>query len=247
VVIVNETLAHQYWPGQDPTGKRVQFGRGCDQGQGTEAEIVGVVKDARYASLDQLMRPYVFFPLDQRFAGYLALVIQTEGNPAGWAVVLRKELHSVDSRLHIYEIDALSDQIDKSLWQARWEASLLGGFGMLALAVASVGLYGVIAFTATQRTREFGIRLALGAQRREVLQLVTGDALAMALVGIGLGATISFASTNLLRGFLYGLSPTDAVTFAGAALLWTAVSLVASAVPAYRATQIDPLVALRDE
>jgi ABC-type antimicrobial peptide transport system permease subunit len=137
--------------------------------------------------------------------------------------------------------------MDKSLWQTRWEASLLGAFGMLALLIASVGLYGVIAFGARQRTREFGIRMALGAQRRDVLRLVTGDSLTIALVGIALGVMVSLASTNLLRGFLYGLSPTDTVTFAGAALLWTAVSLIASAVPAYRATKVDPLTALRYE
>jgi ABC-type antimicrobial peptide transport system permease subunit len=208
---------------------------------------VGVVKDAQYASLDMSVRPYVFFPLEQRFVGYLALIIRTERNPVGWAAVLRKELRGVDGRLRIYDIDALSDQMAKSLWQTRWEASLLGAFGMLALLIASVGLYGVIAFGTRQRTREFGIRMALGAQRRDVLRLVTGDSLTIALVGIALGVMVSLASTNLLRGFLYGLSPTDTVTFAGAALLWTAVSLIANAVPAYRATKVDPLTVLRYE
>jgi ABC-type antimicrobial peptide transport system permease subunit len=137
--------------------------------------------------------------------------------------------------------------MDKSLWQARWEASLLGAFGILALLIASVGLYGVLAFAANQRTREFGIRMALGAQRRDVLQLVTGDALTITFAGVGLGLLLSLASTNLLRGFLYGLNPTDATTYAVAALLWTAVSLVASGVPAYRATRVDPAIALREE
>jgi len=247
VVIVNESLARRYWPKQDPVGNRIRVGDGCDKGYGTVAEIIGVAKDAQYASLDTSARPYVFYPFEQHFVGYVALVIQTEYNPAGLAPMLRKELRGVDNRLRIYDIDALSDQIDKSLWQTRWEASLLGAFGILALLIASVGLYGVIAFAAKQRTREFGIRMALGAQRRDVLQLVTRDALAMTLTGIGLGLLVSLASTNLLRGFLYGLSPTDAVTYAGAVLLWTAVSLVASCVPAYRATRIDPSIALREE
>jgi ABC-type antimicrobial peptide transport system permease subunit len=208
---------------------------------------VGVVKDARYASLDQFARPYVFFPLDQHFVGYLSLVLKTSSNPVGWADRLRKELHAVHGRLHVYEIDALSDQMDRSLWQARWEASLLGAFGVLALAVAAVGLYGVIAFAATQRMREFGIRMALGARRREILGLVAGDAMTIAAVGIGLGVMVSLASTKLLRGFLYGLSPTDTVTFLGAAVLWVFVSLMASAMPAFRATRVDPVVALREE
>ncbi|MGI8743418.1 MAG: ABC transporter permease [Bryobacteraceae bacterium] len=247
VAIVNESLARQYWPGQDPVGNRIRLGNRCDKGLGTLAGIVGVAKDAQYASLDTAVRPYVFYPFEQHFVGYVALVIQTEYNPAGLASALRKELRGVDSRLRIYDIDALSDQMDKSLWQTRWEASLLGAFGILALLIASVGLYGVIAFAANQRTREFGIRMALGADRRAVLQLVTGDALTVTLAGVGLGLLVSLASTNLLRGFLYGLSPTDAIAYAGAALLWTAVSLVASCVPAYRATRVDPSIALREQ
>ena len=248
VVIVNETLAHQYWPGQDPIGQHIRFGNRCDQqGEGTLAEIVGVANNSRYPSLDPVTRPYIFIPLDQRFVGYLALIVQTSHNPAAWADTLRKELHASDGRLHVYEIDALLDQIDKSLWQARWEASLVGVFGALALMVASVGLYGVIAFAVTQRTREFGIRLAVGAQRREILQLVTTDALVIALTGVALGVIVSLASTKLLRSLLYGLSPTDTPTFAAAAFLWTAVALLASGIPAYRATKVDPLVTLRDE
>jgi putative ABC transport system permease protein len=247
VVIVNESLARRYWPRQNPVGNRIRVGDGCDKGQGTVAEIVGVAKDAQYASLNTAVQPYVFYPFGQHYVGYVALVMRTEYNPAGLASVLRKELHGVDSRLRIYDVDTISDQLNKSLWQVRWEASLLGAFGILAVLIASVGLYGVIAFTAKQRIREFGIRMALGAHRSDVLQLVTGDALLLALAGVGLGVVGSLVSTNLLRGFLYGLSPTDAATYAGAALLWTAVSLVASCVPAYRATRVDPAIALREE
>lgn len=118
---------------------------------------------------------------------------------------------------------------------------------MLALLIASVGLYGVIAFAARQRTREFGMRMALGAQKGDVLRLVTGQALAITLAGVALGLLLSLASTHLLRGFLDGLSPTDPVTYAAVALLWTVVSLFASAVPAYRATTVDPVIALREE
>ncbi len=247
VVIVNESLQRRYWPEQNPVGNRIRVGDGCEKGQGTVAEIVGVAKDAQYASLNTSAEPYVFYPFGQHYVGYVALIIRAEYNPAELASGLRKELREVDSRLRIYDVDAVSDQIDKSLWQARWEASLLGAFGILALLIASVGLYGVMAFAANQRIREFGIRMALGAQRRDVLQLVTGDALAITFVGIGTGLLLSLGSTTLLRSFLSGLNPTDPATYAGAALLWTAVSLAANCVPAYRATRVDPAIALREE
>ncbi len=247
VVIVNQAFARRYWPDSDPIGRRIRVGDGCDQGRGTLAGIVGIAKDAQYASLEQSARPYVFIPLEQRFVGYVALVIQTEYNPAGLASILPKELRGVDGRLRVYEVDGLSNQMDKALWQTRWVASLLGSFGILALAIASVGLYGVMAFATRQRAREFGIRLALGARRNDVLRLVTGDALTITLAGVVLGLVVSLAFTHLLRGFLYGLSPTDATTYGGAALLWIAVSLGASWVPAYRATRVDPSVTLREE
>ncbi|MGA7926757.1 MAG: ABC transporter permease [Candidatus Sulfotelmatobacter sp.] len=247
VLIVNETLARRYWPGQDPIGNRIRVGDGCEKGQGTTAEIVGIAKDAQYAALGPAVQPYIFYPFEQHFVRYVALVIQTDNNPVGLASVLRRELRGVDSRLRIYDVDTLSDQIGKSLWQTRWEASLLSGFGVLALLIAAVGLYGVIAYAARQRTREFGIRMALGAQGRDVLRLVTSDALAITLAGVAVGLAISLATTNLLRGFLYGLSPTDVATYTVAALLWTVVSLVASCVPACRATRVDPAVTLREE
>lgn len=227
VAIVNEALARRYWPGKDPIGTRIRFGDGCDRGQGTVAEIVGVAKDAQYASAGTMIQPYIFYPFEQHFVGYIALVIRTRYAPATLASVLPKELRGVDSRLRIYAVDTLSGEMDKSLWQRRWEASLLSMFGALALMLASVGLYGVIAFAARQRMREFGIRIALGAQRRDVLHLVTGDALSMTLLGVGGGILISLALTNLFRSFLYGLSPADPATYTGAGLLWVAVSLIA--------------------
>ena len=247
VAIVNETLARRYWPRQDPIGARIRFGDGCGRGLGTVAEIVGVAKDAQYASGGTILQPYIFYPLEQHFVGYVALVLKTKYDPAALAATLRKELRSVDSRLRIYAIDTLSAEMDKSLWQARWEASLLGMFGALALVIASVGLYGGIAFVAKQRMLEFGIRIALGAQRRDVLRLVTSDGLMVALFGVGIGILVSLALTNLFRGFLYGLSPADPATYIGAGLLWVAVSLIASCVPAYRAARVDPSVTLREE
>ena len=247
VAIINEALARRYWPGGNAVGKRVRIGRGCERGEGGRAKIVGVVKNALYTSLDSNERPYVFLPIEQRFAPYVALLARTGGNPMRYATVLRNELRRLDGRLRIYEIDAIEDEMDQSLWQVRWEASVLGAFGALALVLAIVGLYAVIAFGARQRVREFGIRIALGARGRDILRLVIGDGLALALVGVCLGLVCSVLFTRLLRSFLYGLSPTDGATFTAVALVWTAVALLASCVPAYHSTRVDPLSSLRCE
>ncbi|HUA20426.1 MAG TPA: ABC transporter permease [Bryobacteraceae bacterium] len=247
VVIVNEVLAQRYWPHGNAVGSRVRIGSGCEKGRGTPAEVVGVAKDAMYASLDSKERPFVFLPVEQRFAGFVALLVRTGGDPGPYAAALRTELRQLDGRLRVYGIDGLADETDQALGPMRLEASLLGAFGALALVVAAVGLYGVIAFGASQRTQEFGIRMALGARRSDVLRLVIGDALMLALVGVCLGTVASLLLTPFLRSFLYGLSPTDGATFAGVALLWTAVALLASAVPAYHSTRVDPAASLRCE
>lgn len=249
VVIINDALARRYFAGQDPIGRHVRVGDGCDQGRdkGLDAEIVGVAKDARYGSLDRPPQPYVFLPFTQHFAGYVAMLVRTADEPATQASAIRKLLLDLDHRLRIYEVTTLPDQVDKSLWPVRSEASLLGAFGVLALLLAAVGLYGVVASAVRQRTREFGVRMALGARRRDVVGLVLVNALVVTGAGVALGLAGSLAFTRLLRGYLYGLSPTDAVTFCGAALLWLAVALVASYVPARRGMRVDPTVALRYE
>jgi predicted permease len=242
VAIVNETLAGRY-----PLGSRIRISEGCDQGRGRIAEVIGVVKDAQYGSLDPDPHPYVFIPFDQRFVGYIALVVRTRSDPRELASVLPIELRKMDDRLRIYETETVATQFETSLWRIRWQASLLSGFGSLSLLIASVGLYGVIAYAARQRTREFGIRLAIGAQRRDVLQIVMGDALVLASCGIGFALPISLSCTRLLRSFLFGISATDPKTYLAAALLWTAVALIAASIPAYRATKVDPSTVLRDE
>ncbi len=247
VVIVNDALARRYWPNQNPLGRRLRIGDGCDKGKGQSVEIVGVVKDTKYASLDESPQPYVYIPFDQHFVGFTALVIKTEGDPSRLASTIRKELLRLDRRARIYDVDTLPHQVERSLWQVRWEATLLGAFGLLALLLAAVGLYGVIAYAMSRRTHEIGIRIALGAQQSDVLRLILTNGLALTFAGVGLGVAVSVIVTRLLHSFLYGLSPTDSVTFAASALLWTAVALVACYIPARRATKVDPMVALRHE
>jgi predicted permease len=245
VVIVNDMLAQKYFPGQNSVGMRIRVGSDCGQGKGSEAEIIGVVKDARYATLDPLSRPYVFFPVAQRYTGYTGLLVRTQNSPAALGGVIRRKLTALDSKLRIYEVISLNQQMDDSLWQVRWEAGLLTAFGALALLLAAIGLYGVISSVVTQRTAELGIRMALGANRYQVLNVIIKDVLGLTGVGIAIGLGTALVLTRLLRNLLYGLSPTDPVTLVGAVLLWIAIASLASYTPARRAISINPIETLR--
>lgn len=248
VAIINQTVARTYFPRQSPVGMRIRVGQGCAQGAGSELEIVGVAKDARYAATrDALAKPYVFFPLAQHYAGYTALLVRTGNAPAALAPVIRKKLLDLDTRLRIYEVIGLKQQMDDSLWEVRWEAGLVTGFGILALILATVGLYGVISSVVAQRTRELGIRMALGAKRHQVLRVIMNNALILTGIGILMGLLAAMALTRVLRGLLYGLSPTDPVTFLVAVLLWICIAAIASYIPARRAVSINPLETLRHQ
>lgn len=248
VVIVNEVLAERYWPGGNAVGKTICVGRECERGAGVRAEIVGIARNAAYSSLDSAARPFLFIPIEQNFAAYVSVLIRTgDAFTSDTPQRLRQALRQVDDRLRVYEIGTIDDQMAQSLWQLRWEASVLGAFGALALLVAVVGVYAVFSFSAGQRVREFGIRIALGAAGRDVLWLVIGDGLALGLAGVSIGLVCSVACTWLLRGFLYGLSPTDETTFGLVIVVWFAIIVVASCVPAYRSTRVDPAASLRCE
>jgi predicted permease len=246
VVIVNETMARRYWPDQDPVGKTLLLG--CDVKQPrTMTEVAAVVKDAKYGSLEEEPRPLVYRALAQAWVGFVALIVETTGEPGAFGANLRDIMRGLDPDLRIYEIRTLEQYGEESLWKVRWQASLLGAFGLLALALASVGLYGVVAYTVAQRTREIGVRMAMGAQRADVLWMVLSRGLRLTAVGIAIGLALSAASTRMLRSLLYGMSPLDPVAFAAAALGWTAVAMLASYLPARRAMRVDPVAALRWE
>ena len=247
VVVVNDILRHRYFPGQSAIGKRLRVGCECESGKCYDADIIGVVRNAKYANLDQPAEPYVFVPITQHFARYVSLLIRTQVERVDLAPDLRTNLLRLDPRLQVYEVDPLSDQIDHSFWLLRWETSLIGGFGGLALVLAAVGLYGIVSTSVTQRTKEIGIRMALGARREDVLQLILASVLGLTLTGVAVGLGGSFLITRLFQGRLYGLSPTDPTTFAGSVLMWAAVALIASYIPVRRATRVDPTVTLRYE
>jgi putative ABC transport system permease protein len=240
-------MAHRYWPNQDPIGKRFRTGRECDKGRGMSTEIVGIARDGKYNALTEAPQPHLYLPFAQHFQGFMALLVQTAVEPKAAMAPIRQELVRLDRNIRIYQFTTLTDHVATSFWEVRWQASVLGAFGLLALLLASMGLYGVMAYSVAQRTHEIGVRMALGAQSRDVQRLIVRQAMGLTLTGIGLGLALSLAVTRFLIGFLYGLSPTDPVAFVGAVLLWTAVALLASYCPARRATKVDPMVALRYE
>src|SRR5581483_8157967 len=205
VVVVNQTMAERYWPGEDPLGKTVWLG--CEQKRpATPAQVVGVARDAKYESLDEAPRPFLYTPFAQDWVGFMALIAETSGNPGDFTAPLRGILHDLDPTLRVYEIETLEQYAAESLWKTRWQASLLAVFGALAMALAAVGLYGVVAYSVAQRTREIGVRLAMGAQRSDVMWMVLGRGLGLTAVGIALGIVLSALATRLIGRLLMGLS-----------------------------------------
>jgi putative ABC transport system permease protein len=177
----------------------------------------------------------------------VALIVDASGSPAEYTAPLRALLHRLDPNLRVYEIQTLELAASDSLWKVRWQASLLAVFGGLAMLLAAVGLYGVVAYSVAQRTREIGVRLAMGAQRADVLWMVLARGLGLTAAGIAVGLALSAGVMRLLAAALYGMSPLDPVAFTVASLAWMAVAMLASYVPARRAMRVDPVVALRWE
>jgi predicted permease len=244
-VIVNEALAHDWWPGESPLGKTVWVG--CQAGSRRAGLVTGVARNATYGYFGGGPEPYHYLSrLQDRGNGSFGIVAETAGNPREWAKPL---LAAADraAGLRVYDTATLDDIVGQALWEARWEASLLGGLGLLAVALAAIGLYGVVAYGVSQRTREIGVRMALGAVPRDVHRLILGHGLRVTLLGIGCGLALSAATVRLLRGFLFGLNPFDPVTFIAAAFCWTAIATLACWLPARRATRVDPLSALKYE
>ncbi|HEY6251364.1 MAG TPA: ABC transporter permease [Candidatus Angelobacter sp.] len=248
VIVINEAMAQTYWPNQDPVGKRIKEGR-PDQNI-PWITVAGVVEDFRDFDVASQPRPTIFFPVSQASDGTNLLrdwVVRTGGNPLAVAAQVRDAIWSVNKDVPVSRIQPMEEVRSISVAKQQFTLLLLGIFAGLALLLAGVGLYGVTAYAAAQRTREIGIRMALGAQRRDVMLLVLSRGASIGFVGVGIGILAALLLTRLMGALLYGVRATDPLTYSGVALLLTVVTLIACYIPARRAMRTDPMVAVRCE
>jgi putative ABC transport system permease protein len=245
VAIVNETFVKRYFPNEDPIGKRFTFGDGGPNAQWIA--IVGVVRDTKRQGVDQPIRIESWMPLAQSPARSMEVVLRTTGDPLALGNSAREAIWSIDRDLPIPRIQTMEQNLSTRVAQRRLNMLLLGLFASVALVLSAVGIYGVMNYTVTQRTNEIGIRVALGAQIRDVLRLVVGEGMILALAGVVIGLVMTFAMTRLMASLLFGVSASDPLTFAAIAALLFGVALLACWIPARRATEVDPMVALRYE
>ncbi len=241
VIVVNQALASSFWPNQDAIGKRLSF-----EEDPSWCEIVGVVGNVKHKSLETEAQPEAYFPYQQSPA-ILNLVVQTASDPASMIPAIRSEILSVDKEQPVSDIMTMDQRMAKSVESRRFVMLLLGAFSVLALGLAAVGIYGVMSYLVTQRTQEIGVRMALGAQRRDVLRLVVGKGMGLAAIGTAIGLVAALALTRLMRSLLFEVTPTDWLTFVVVSVVLLTVALIACYIPARRATKVDPLTALRYE
>ena len=243
VVIINRYLARELWPGEDPIGKMAHL----NGTPGHDCRVVGVAADGKYETLGEDATGFVYRPATQYYWPHINLLLRTAGPPLASAGAIRKMAADLDPNLAITGIRALNDFVNVALLPARLAAILLGSLGVLALALAAIGIYGVVSYAVNQRTREIGIRMALGAPTGNVLSMVVRQGMAPAVIGLVLGFGAALAAASMLGAFLYGIQPRDPITFATSPLLLLVAALVAAYVPARRAARVDPAAALRWE
>jgi len=243
-VLINETAAAKYWPGADPIGKPIALGMG---GFDDRAEIVGIVGDVRYGSMDEAPVPDVYIPFRQSPQRSLAIFVKTASDPTDLVAAVRHEVGAVDKDLPVYAVRSMYRQIALATRRARLSTTLLTLFASVAVAMAALGVYGVMAYTVSRRTRELGLRIALGAEATDVVWLVLRDGVLMTSTGVAIGLLGAIASTRVLTALLYEVSPTDPGIYLLLSGVLGGVSMLASVIPAHRATRVDPTVALRYE
>jgi ABC-type antimicrobial peptide transport system permease subunit len=231
-------MAERYWQRKDPVGKRFKA-------NGRWMTVVGVARDSKYRSLIEAPMPFFYVPVRQS-APAQSLEIRSSAGPDVIARTLVREVKALDQNLAPGEVITMREQVDRMSWSERAAVMLLGIFGGIALLLATIGLYGVVSYAVSQSTREFGLRMALGAETRDVLRSVLSQTFGLAGLGIALGAAVALASTRLMGDLLYRVNPRDPVTFAAAAAVMVAASFAACSLPAVRATRIDPAKALKE-
>jgi putative ABC transport system permease protein len=244
VAVINETMARKYFAGEDPIGKRLTVSMGEKP---SPTVIVGVVGDVKHMSLDSEVKPMVYWPHPELAYSGMTIVVRTEGEPLDLAAAAQREIQQLDPEQPVSDIRTMEQLLASSVARVRFNTLLLGLFAALALLLAAVGIYGVMSYSVTQRTHEIGIRMALGARTADVLKMIIGQGMRLALAGVVLGLAASLLLTRVMKSLLYGVTATDPLTFTGVSLLLIAVALAACYLPAHRATRVDPMEALRYE
>ena len=242
VVIVSETFVNRYWPNQEALGKQLNSDLTHEW-----FTVVGVARDSKVNGLNEKPTPFVYLPQYQIYRSTIIIIARTTGDPLTFGKTVENTIHELNADLVVFDVTTLESREQIASFPQRVAGTFVGAFGLLALVLAAVGIYGVTAFTTRQRTHEIGIRMALGANKEDILRLVLGHGFRLTLSGVGLGLTASFALTRYLGSMLLGVTSTDALTFSSVAILLCAVALFASFIPAHRAMRVDPMVALRYE
>jgi putative ABC transport system permease protein len=243
VVIINQKMAEMLWPGESAVGKRIFIGTDSREPN----EVVGVVKTGRYRNLAEDPKPYFYYPMTQRRPARMMLVMRTNVDARGLVGAIRKEVQNVDRSVPVSAVRTMDEHMTYALWAPNMAASLSLAFGVVAILLSAVGLYSVMAYVVSQRTREVGIRMALGANRADVLKMIAAQGMRLAVIGVVIGLLLSLAMARALSSLLIGISGYDVTTFVVVSSLLVLVALIACYLPARRATKIDPLVALRYE
>jgi macrolide transport system ATP-binding/permease protein len=239
VVIVNEAMAKRFWPGESAIGKRLELG--CRRRE--SVEVIGIARDAQFVSLGEPPKPHAYRSFTQSYDGYQNIIVET----ALPSETVRKTIAATNAGARVFAVKSLAGWVDQSYWQIRWEVSVLTAFASLALVLSAVGLYGMISYHVTLKRREIGIRMAIGARSTDVFRLILRQGLGVTLVGIAIGLALCAAIARLMSKLLYGVSPTDPITYASVAVLWLLVATVACYLPARRAANVDPMQVLRSE
>lgn len=240
VAMVNQYFADRYWPNQEPLGKRFH-----SDSPDEWFTVIGIVRNSKVNTLNEAPTPFIYLPVYQVYKAEMIVNLRANGDPLAYSAAVANAIHTMNPDLVLYDVTSLEKRQQLASFMQRLAGTFVGAFGLLALALAAVGIYGVTAYTTRQRTHEIGVRMALGAARGDILRLILGQGLRLTLIGLGMGLLAAFGLTRFLSSQLLGVTSTDAATFWGVALLLCTVTLVACYIPARRAMQVDPMVALR--
>ena len=244
VAIINDTFAREIWPGQDPIGKTFRTEK-----TGPPIQVVGLTRTGKYLFLYEKPQRYAYFPIAQRYTSSVTLLVHTQDDPERLLPAVREQIRQLDAALPLFDVTTMESQVrdGKALLLARLGAMLVGTFGILGLILASVGVYGVVSYSVSQRTQEIGIRTALGAQRVQLVAMILKQGMTMAVIGISVGIVLSLLLFRGLSAVLYGVKSADLLILSAVSAMLLAVAFMASYVPALRATRVEPVVALREQ